>query len=328
MLLTFATFDFASLFYAYLALENGISQATRFAVTGNQMNDPANPGNLLSRTASIETAMRLATPTLTIADTAFTFSHMSSGRSRVDRRNRRPERHRKSVGQLHLEHPHAAHAAVLHRRPGHAARRVGDEERRTVQLKTGRTDLRSCRGQSIIEMALILPLLCVTVLGVVELSYALLHQHVVTRLTREGSNLISRDTTLQDAATAMANMSQPARELRHQFAADLLRDQARGDGRANNYNKDVLYARYQYGALSATSALTTRGSGSFGAAPDYQAANSDNDTSLQLTNLPANLNATGGMLYVTEIYTAHTLITPLNRFGVSVPTQLYSIAYF
>ena len=81
MLLTFATVDCAALFYAYLALENGISQATRFAVTGNQMNDPSNPGNLLSRTASIETAMRQATPTLTIADAAFTFNHMSPGSS-------------------------------------------------------------------------------------------------------------------------------------------------------------------------------------------------------------------------------------------------------
>ena len=37
-------------------------------------------------------------------------------------------------------------------------------------------------------------------LGVVETSYGLLDQHVVTKLTREGSNLISRDTSLQDAA--------------------------------------------------------------------------------------------------------------------------------
>ncbi len=79
MLLTFATVDFASLFYAYLALENGVSQATRYAVTGSQMSDPANPGSLLSPTASIETAMRQATPTLTIADAAFTFNHMPMG---------------------------------------------------------------------------------------------------------------------------------------------------------------------------------------------------------------------------------------------------------
>jgi hypothetical protein len=79
LLLTFATMDFAALFYCYLSLENGVSQATRYAVTGSQMNDPAHPGNLLSPTASIEAAMRQATPTLTIPDAAFTFNHMPIG---------------------------------------------------------------------------------------------------------------------------------------------------------------------------------------------------------------------------------------------------------
>jgi Flp pilus assembly protein TadG len=79
LLLTFAIMDFGSLFYAYLALENGVSQATRYGVTGNVMNDPNNPGNQLSRTASMMLAMRQATPTLTIPDGAFTFSHLPSG---------------------------------------------------------------------------------------------------------------------------------------------------------------------------------------------------------------------------------------------------------
>ena len=35
-----------------------------------------------------------------------------------------------------------------------------------------------------------------------------------------------------------------------------------------------------------------------------------------------------GMLYITEIYSSHPLITPFDRFGISVPTSLYSIAYF
>ena len=47
------------------------------------------------------------------------------------------------------------------------------------------------------------------------------------------------------------------------------------------------------------------------------------------TALPPNLAADlGSMIYVTEIYTRHTRITPLDRFGVSVPETLYSIAYF
>ncbi len=36
----------------------------------------------------------------------------------------------------------------------------------------------------------------------------------------------------------------------------------------------------------------------------------------------------GGMLYVTEVYTRHPLITPLDRFGITLPQTLYSIAYF
>ena len=63
--------------------------------------------------------------------------------------------------------------------------------------------------------------------------------------------------------------------------------------------------------------------------PDYQAANSDTDTRLQLTNLPANLIASpGDMVYITEIFTTHVLITPLDRLGITLPQTLYSIAYF
>ena len=35
LLLTLSIVDFGALFYVYLALENGVSQATRFGVTGN-----------------------------------------------------------------------------------------------------------------------------------------------------------------------------------------------------------------------------------------------------------------------------------------------------
>jgi len=71
-LLTFSIVDFASLFYVYLALENGVSQAARFGVTGN-----VSAG--LTREESIREAMRSATPTLTIEDGEFAFSHMVPG---------------------------------------------------------------------------------------------------------------------------------------------------------------------------------------------------------------------------------------------------------
>jgi Flp pilus assembly protein TadG len=77
LLITFSIVDFGALFYVYLSLENGVSAATRYAVTGNAMNDPS--GNPLNRIDTIKAAMRQATPTLTIPDGAFSFSHMPVG---------------------------------------------------------------------------------------------------------------------------------------------------------------------------------------------------------------------------------------------------------
>jgi len=188
---------------------------------------------------------------------------------------------------------------------------------------------RSCtRGQSIVEFAIVMPLVLILALGVIEAGYALLHQHVVTKLTREGSNLISRDTSLQDAATAMKSMSTSPVNFDNgsTLIFSVVKDVATVG--ASNFAKPVLYQRYTYGTLAASSALTTMGTGAFGSGPDFEALNSDNDTSLQITNLPANLVTTGGMLYITEIYTSHPLITPLDRLGITLPSTLYSIAYF
>jgi len=182
-------------------------------------------------------------------------------------------------------------------------------------------------GQAVLEFALVVPLVLVLVLGVVEVSYALLDQHIVSKLTREGSNLISRDTSLADAATAMTNMSSRPVNFTDGSSTvifSVVKNVATVG--ASNYGKSVLYARYRYGSYSGSSILNNTG-GSFGSAPDYEAFNSDNDTSLQITNLPTTLTP-GDMLYVTEIYTRHPIITPFDKFGITVPQTLYSIAYF
>jgi Flp pilus assembly protein TadG len=72
LLVTFGIVDFSALLYVHLALQNGVTQASRFGVTGNVT-------GALSRQASIMQAMRTSTPTLTLSDAAFTFSHLSGG---------------------------------------------------------------------------------------------------------------------------------------------------------------------------------------------------------------------------------------------------------
>jgi len=193
-----------------------------------------------------------------------------------------------------------------------------------------RTFRSSCRGQSVVEMALVLPFLVIVVLGVTELGYALIDAHIVTKLTRESSNLISRDASLADAATAMRSISsRPVNftDGSSKIIFSVIKNVATSN--VANHDKAILYQRYVYGSFPGTSAIQTAGSGSYGGGPDYTAANSDTDTRLQVTSLPGGMTLTlGGMMYVTEIFTRHTLITPLDRFGISAPQTLYSIAYF
>ena len=198
-----------------------------------------------------------------------------------------------------------------------------------ARTATGLERLRQERGQSMVEFALVVPFLLVIVLGVVEVGYALLDQHVVTKMSREGANLISRDATLQQAETALRSMSgRPIDFASGSKAIFSVLKQGATVGTAN-YGQMILYARHEFGNMSETSHVRTAGSAAFSGPPYYESPNSDNNASLRVTSLPNNLiTVPGGFIYVVEVYTQHELITPFDRFGVSVPDTLYSIAFF
>jgi Flp pilus assembly protein TadG len=192
-----------------------------------------------------------------------------------------------------------------------------------------RRHLSSARGQTLVEMAVALPIILMVSLGVVDVSYALLHQHVISRITREGANLISRDVTLLDASNALKSMSTTPVDFTDgsQLILSVLK-KGSTVGTAN-YDHVVLYQRYSIGTLGAASTLQTAGSVTFGPSPDFKVANSDTDTNLRITTLPATVDLTrGGLLFVAEVFTAHAPLTPLDKFGVTVPPTLHSIAYF
>lgn len=189
--------------------------------------------------------------------------------------------------------------------------------------------IRCQKGQSIAEFAMVLPLLFVIALGVIEVSHALLDQHVITKLTREGANLISRDTTLQDAAVALRAMS--VRPVNFDDGSKVIFSVIKRGATTGtaNFDRLILYQRAEFGNRAGASTIRTQGPAGFGGGPDYEAAASDTNTNLRVTNLPNDLLVVrGGMLYVAEIYTTHRLLTPFDRFGVRVPNTLYSIAYF
>ena len=200
----------------------------------------------------------------------------------------------------------------------------------TTSLARVAPRVRNARGQSLIEFALMMPLVILMALGVVEVAYALLDQHVVTKLAREGSNLISRDTSLEAAGTALTTMSTAPVDF-SDGSSKLIFSVIRVGSTTGtaNFGQRVMIQRRVMGTLPYNSKLTMAGSGSFGGPPEYEAANADSNTGLRVTNLPAGLATfPGATIYVTEIYTTHPLITPVQRFGLSVPPVLYSIAYF
>src|SRR5882724_5330616 len=70
MLLTLSVVDAAMLFFAYLTLQNGVTAASRFGVTGQDPNDDDHPTR---HEDSIMRVMRDATPGLTLLDNEFSF---------------------------------------------------------------------------------------------------------------------------------------------------------------------------------------------------------------------------------------------------------------
>jgi TadE-like protein len=188
---------------------------------------------------------------------------------------------------------------------------------------------RSDSGTGLIEFALTLPLLLVILLGVVETGYMLLDQHVVTKMSREGANLISRDITLQDAVNAVRQMSGAPVNFDDGSSKVIFTVIKSGAIQGTtNYNRAILYQRISYGTYPGASVFSASG-GTYSSGPDYHAMNPDSDASLRLANTPNGLlSGPGSTAYVAEIFSKHTLITPLDRLGIHLPRSLYSIAYF
>jgi Flp pilus assembly protein TadG len=186
--------------------------------------------------------------------------------------------------------------------------------------------LRSSRGQSIVEFAICMPLLLLMTLGVVEVSNALVSQHVITKTAREGSNMISREVRLTDAEAALRNMSSNPSGFNATtkvIFSVLLRSST-----GSNTGHLVLYQRYQFGNSSLGNSRLN-GTGTFNAANDYTANNPNNDAGLRVTNAPAGIATEGGsMIYVTEVYTSYITLTPVGNIGLPIPATLYSSAFF
>ena len=193
------------------------------------------------------------------------------------------------------------------------------------------TLFRAEKGQSIVEFAVTLPLMLLVSLGVVETSNALMTQHVVTKMAREGSNMISRETELADAGNALKSMTANPAQFNSKslviFSVLMLSQTGSNNGQL------VLYQRHQLGNAALGNSLLNGNCSSCNAANDYTATNPNNNTALRVTNAPANIiTVPGGLIYVTEVYQQFDTLTPVSglsgTMGIPLPSVLYSVAYF
>lgn len=157
-------------------------------------------------------------------------------------------------------------------------------------------------GQALVELAISLSLLITLVFGVIDFTRAIYDIEIMNSLTREGANLVSRGTTLANAASAVVigsgslNLTTSGRVILTSVT--------------NQNGAITVSGQISEGGISAISKIGATG---------------------KPASLPADVipqpNQTA---YVAEVYYSFQPITPigdlLNR--VLFPSQLYDVAYY
>jgi Flp pilus assembly protein TadG len=140
--------------------------------------------------------------------------------------------------------------------------------------------------------------------GLIDFGRAIYERQVLTAVTREGSNLASRGTTLANAGNAVVRSANP------------LDIDTKGlvivTAVFNDNGEFKIKDQWKRGGLEATSKIGV-GVGNAATMPV---------TAVQIP--PSNQTA-----YVTEVFYSYAPITPIGQLlQFSLPTQLYDAAYF
>ncbi len=163
---------------------------------------------------------------------------------------------------------------------------------------------RSESGQAVVEFAFVAFMLIAMMFAVIDFGRAIYERQILTNLSREGSNLFSRGTTITNTVDAVIASATP---LNISTSGRVIVTAV--------YNKSgsmMITNQLAQGGISATSKIGT-GKGSAATIP--------------VTN--PQIPPDGQTLYVTEVFYAYQPITPIGKLmNFAFPSQLYDISYF
>jgi Flp pilus assembly protein TadG len=170
------------------------------------------------------------------------------------------------------------------------------------------------RGQAILEFVPVMILLLTLTFAVIDFGYFIWQNQLIMGLTREGSNLASRDDTLAVAAGAVINDG-AALNLSKNGKVIITSVQNTGTASTPNF---VITGQYSAGSGSISSASK------FGT---YSGKGTQPATNFSTATPP--VPQPGSTVFVTEIYCSFNGITPLGKLvKYTMPSQIYDVAYF
>jgi hypothetical protein len=182
-------------------------------------------------------------------------------------------------------------------------------------------------GQTLAEVAIVLPLLFLMIFGLIELGWAIYQSNTMRGYVREASNIISRSGTIEDAemgVIAAAAVGGPVEIGRDSETSKLILSVVTQAATGDNVGQPIIIQRREIGRLDEESVLGDPPASAFGPAPDYNALDPSEDGRLVAT-LPEGYTLQAGQsLFVTEIYTRRERIIDVGE----LPDVLYASAFF
>jgi Flp pilus assembly protein TadG len=169
------------------------------------------------------------------------------------------------------------------------------------------------RGQALLELLPVISILLILGFGAIDLSRAIWQLQVISSLTREGSNLASRNTSPQLTLTAVVN---DGAVLNLATNGEVIVTSVDNEG-TSGHAKFFVTGQWVTGGLGLGSKVGK-----------YTGHGQGTDKATLPTETP-DVPVPGGTVFITEVYSSYSPITPLGAFVKLVfPSTLYDIAYF